>query len=147
MCKYDQKRKLTISEFLLIAQTNLRAVVDLGTDSGILVQGQFGTNAKAEKKKYKLKNNFQKFGQKKWKIKAIIFFNFGGQIWVDSTLFYIAIKITLLQLLRKLERLQISTSSSFVKIWSACSCEFRAYFWTFWALYHLLFDLATIGVN
>ena len=50
VCKYDQKRKLTISEFLLIAQTNLRAVVDLGTDSGILVQGQFGTNAKAEKK-------------------------------------------------------------------------------------------------
>ena len=63
MCKYDQKRKLTISEFLLIAQTNLRAVVDLGTDSGILVQGQFGTNAKAEKK-MRLKNNFQKFGEK-----------------------------------------------------------------------------------
>ena len=35
---------------------------------------------------------------------------------------------------RKLERLQFSTSSSFVKIWSACSCEFKAYFWTFWAL-------------
>ena len=48
---------------------------------------------------------------------------------------------------RKLERLQISTSSSFVKIWSACSCEFKAYFWTFWALYHMLFDLETIGVN
>ena len=48
---------------------------------------------------------------------------------------------------RKLERLQFSTSSSFVKIWSACSCEFKAYFWTFWALYHLLFDLETIGVN
>jgi hypothetical protein len=47
---------------------------------------------------------------------------------------------------RKLERLQFSTSS-FVKIWSACSCEFNAYFWTFWALYHLLFDLDTIGVN
>ena len=48
---------------------------------------------------------------------------------------------------RKLERLQFSTSSSFVKIWSACSCEFKAYFWTFWALYQLLFDLETIGVN
>ena len=48
---------------------------------------------------------------------------------------------------RKVERLQFSTSSSFVKIWSVCSCEFKAYFWTFWALYHLLFDLETIGVN
>ena len=48
---------------------------------------------------------------------------------------------------RKLERLQLSTSSLFVKIWSACSCKFKAYFWTFWALYHLLFDLETIGVN
>ena len=48
---------------------------------------------------------------------------------------------------RKLERLQFSTSSSFVKIWGACSGEFKAYFWTFWALYHLLFDLETIGVN
>ena len=48
---------------------------------------------------------------------------------------------------RKLDRLQFSTSSSFVKIWSACSCEFKAYFWTFWTLYHLLFDLETIGVN
>ena len=48
---------------------------------------------------------------------------------------------------RKLERLKFSTSSSFVKIWSACSCKFKAYFWTFWALYHLLFDLETIGVN
>ena len=48
---------------------------------------------------------------------------------------------------RKLERRQFSTSSSFVKIWSACSCEFKAYFWTFWALYHLLFDLESIGVN
>ena len=48
---------------------------------------------------------------------------------------------------RKLERLQFSTSSSFVKIWSACSCEFKTYFWTFWALYHLLFDLETIGVT
>ena len=47
----------------------------------------------------------------------------------------------------KLERLQFSTSSSFVKIWSACSCEFKVYFWTFWALYHLLFDLETIGIN
>ena len=48
---------------------------------------------------------------------------------------------------RKLERLQFSTSSLFVKIWSACSGEFKAYFWTFWALYHLLFDLETIEVN
>ena len=48
---------------------------------------------------------------------------------------------------RKLERLQFSTSSSFVKIWSACSCEFKARFWIFRALYHLLFDLETIGVN
>ena len=48
---------------------------------------------------------------------------------------------------RKLERLQFSTSSSFVKIWSACSCEFKAYLLTFWALYHLFFDLETIGVN
>ena len=28
----------------------------------------------------------------------------------------------------KLERLQFSTSSSFVKIRSACSCEFKTYF-------------------
>ena len=35
---------------------------------------------------------------------------------------------------RKLERHQFSTSSLFVKIWSACSCEFKAYFWIFWAL-------------
>ena len=48
---------------------------------------------------------------------------------------------------RKLERLHFSTSSSFFKIWSACSCEFKAYFWSFWTLYHLLFDLETIGVN
>ena len=48
---------------------------------------------------------------------------------------------------RKLERLQFSTSSSFGKIWSACSCEFKAYFWTFGALYNFLFDLETIGVN
>ena len=48
---------------------------------------------------------------------------------------------------RKLERRQFSTSSSFAKIWSACSCEFKEYFWIFWALYHLLFDLETIGVN
>jgi hypothetical protein len=48
---------------------------------------------------------------------------------------------------RKLERLQFSTSSSFVKICFACSCEFKAYFWTFWALYHLFFDLETTGVN
>ena len=48
---------------------------------------------------------------------------------------------------RKLERLQFSTSSSFVRIWSACSSEFKTYFWTFWALYHLLFDLETIGAN
>ena len=51
------------------------------------------------------------------------------------------------QLRGKLERLQFSTSSSFVKIWSACRSEFKAYFWTFWALYHLLFDLETIGVG
>ena len=48
---------------------------------------------------------------------------------------------------RKLERLQFSTSSSFVKIWSPCSWEFKAYFLTFWALHRLLFDLETIGVN
>ena len=48
---------------------------------------------------------------------------------------------------RKLERLQFSNSSSFVKIWSACSCEFKAFFWTFWALYNLLFYLETVGVN
>ena len=48
---------------------------------------------------------------------------------------------------RKLERLQFSTSSSFFKIWSACGCEFKAYFWTFWAVCHLFFDLETIGVN
>ena len=35
---------------------------------------------------------------------------------------------------RKLESLQFSTSSSFVKIWIACSCEFKGYIWTFWAL-------------
>ena len=46
---------------------------------------------------------------------------------------------------RKLERLQFSTSSSFDKIWSLSSCEFKAYFWTFWALHYLLFDLETIG--
>ena len=49
--------------------------------------------------------------------------------------------------MRKLERLQFSTSSSFVKIWSACSCEFKTYFWTFWALHHLLFDLESIVIN
>ena len=32
---------------------------------------------------------------------------------------------------RELERLQFSTSSSFVKIWNAWSCEFKAYFWIF----------------
>ena len=48
---------------------------------------------------------------------------------------------------RKLERLQFWTSSLFVKIWSACSCEYKAHFWTFWTLYHLFFDLETIGVN
>ena len=48
---------------------------------------------------------------------------------------------------KKLERLQFLTSLSFVKIWSACSGEFKAYFWRFWALYHLLFDLESIGVN
>ena len=48
---------------------------------------------------------------------------------------------------RKLERLLFSTSSLFVKIWSACSCKFKAYFWTFWALYNLFFDLETIRVN
>ena len=31
---------------------------------------------------------------------------------------------------RKLERLQFSTSSSFLKIGSACSCKFKAYCWT-----------------
>ena len=36
---------------------------------------------------------------------------------------------------RKLERLQFSTSSSFFKIRSACSGEFKVYFWTFWAWY------------
>ena len=41
---------------------------------------------------------------------------------------------------RKLERLQFSTL--LVK-----NCEFKACFGTFWALYHLLFDLETIGVN
>ena len=48
---------------------------------------------------------------------------------------------------RKLERLQFSTSSSFVKILSVCNCEFKAYFWTFRAYYHLLFDVESIGVN
>ena len=49
---------------------------------------------------------------------------------------------------RKLEIvLQFSTLTSFVKIWSASSCEFKAYFWTFWALCHSLFYLETIGVN
>ena len=31
----------------------------------------------------------------------------------------------------KLERRQFSTSTSFVKIWSPCSCEFKAYFVNF----------------
>ena len=47
----------------------------------------------------------------------------------------------------KLERLWFSTSSSFVKIWSAFSFVFKAYCWTFLALYHLFFDLETIGIN
>ena len=34
---------------------------------------------------------------------------------------------------QKLERLQFSTSSPFFKIWSACSCEIKGYFWTLWA--------------
>ena len=45
----DPKTKLTITEFLLIAKTDLRAVVDLSTNSGVLVQSQFGANAKAKK--------------------------------------------------------------------------------------------------
>ena len=48
---------------------------------------------------------------------------------------------------RKLERLPFSTSSSFVKIWGACSCEFKGYFWTFWALINLFVDLEIIEVN
>ena len=44
----DPKTKLTITEFLLIAKTDLRAVVDLGTNSGVFVQSQFGANAKAK---------------------------------------------------------------------------------------------------
>ena len=57
------KTKLTITEFLLIAKTDLRAVVDLGTNSGVLVQCQFGTNAEAEKwKKNKIRKNLQKLG-------------------------------------------------------------------------------------
>ena len=65
--------------------------------------------------------------------------SYNGSIKVRNIFFYTA--------KRKLERLQFSTSSSFIKILSACSCKFKAYFWTFWALYHLFFDLETIGVN
>ena len=39
----------------------------------------------------------------------------------------------------KLERLQFSTSSLFFKIWSTCSCEFKAYFFYFSGLYTTCF--------
>ena len=80
--------------------------------------------------KFKVKESSRKFLLKKYYFSLVL-----RKIWLKITA------------KRKLERLQFSTSSSFVKIWSACSCEFKAYSWTFWALYHLLFDLETIGVN
>ena len=46
---------------------------------------------------------------------------------------------TLCTVKRKLERLQFPTSSSFVKIWSACSCEFKAYFLNFLGFIPLAF--------
>ena len=52
--------------------------------------------------------------------KSLLRFNFFDQNFVTAK--------------RKLERHQFSTSSLFVKIWSACSCEFKAYLLTFWAL-------------
>jgi hypothetical protein len=39
----------------------------------------------------------------------------------------------------------MSIRTSFVKIWIACSYEFKSNFWIFRCLYHLLFDLETIG--
>ena len=80
-------------------------------------------------------------------ILSITFNQFSNCLITLLTLFSKQQKIVEITAKRKLEILQFSTSSSFVKIWSACSCKFKAYFWTFWALYHLLFDLETIGVN
>ena len=48
---------------------------------------------------------------------------------------------------RKLERLGIQTSSSFVKIWKVCIPEFKANFLFFWRLYGLVFYLESIGVR
>ena len=45
----------------------------------------------------------------------------------------------------KYERHKMSIGTSFVKIWNACSCEFKPNFLIFWCLYHLRFDLETIG--
>ena len=53
-----------------------------------------------------------------------------AKLFNDGGVTTIAIWEWLFTAKRKLERLQFSTSSSFVKIWSACSCEFKAYFWT-----------------
>ena len=67
-----------------------------------------------------------------------LYFSFLFGTWPWSTVLLTQILILTSKVAtakRKLERLQFSTSSSFVKIWSACSGEFKAYFWTFWALY------------
>ena len=41
----------------------------------------------------------------------------------------------------------MSIWTSYVKIWSVCNLEFNANSLTFWGLYHLSFDLETIGVR
>ena len=41
----------------------------------------------------------------------------------------------------------MSMGTSFVKIWLVCSCEFKPNFLIFWCLYHLFFDLKTIGAG
>ena len=47
----------------------------------------------------------------------------------------------------KLETHKMSTSTSFVKIWTVSNCEFNANFLTFLGLCHLLFALETIEVS
>ena len=75
-------------------------------------------------------SKIRKIGFINWNICKVIFI----YLFIDQAqwIFYTA--------KRKLERLQFSTSSSFVKIWSACSCKFKAYLWTFLGLIQLAFQ-------
>ena len=87
----------------------------------------------------KISQNFVAFSE---------YMNFNMQQFIHSEFWQTIVRNSrLFSAKRKLERLQFSTSSLFVKFWSACSFEFNVYFWTFWALYHLFIDLETIGVD